>query len=100
MVFQEYHFSFKESRLLVLYAQLPVNSGKNSLHLPHCEHTAEEAVTGIVAPVLVAQHGHAVVNAHWQRGVGLLEDTRQLDYIRPAAEVRSLGKVAVGEHMA
>ena len=92
--------SLVKARLPVLDAELSVDGGKYSLHLPHGKHTPEEAVAGIVAPALVAEHGHSMVNAHGQFGVGLLEYAGQLYDVGAPAQVRRLGKVAVREHVA
>ena len=69
------------------YSQFAVNGRQNALHLPHGEHAAEERVAGVVAAVLVAKHVGAVVYAHRQLGVRLLEDVRQLHQVGAPAEV-------------
>ena len=88
-------------------AQFAVHGGDDALDLAHGEHPAEEGVAGVV-PVRGLVHdaagrvgeGHAVVHAHRQGGILLLEDADELDEVRPAAEVRGLGEVAVREDVA
>ena len=74
------------------------DGGYYALYLPEGEHTAEETIARVVAPLLVAQHRHAVVHAHGQRGVLLLENPDKLNKVGTAAKVARLGEVAVGEN--
>ena len=53
-----------ESRLIVFYAELAVDGGQYALHLSHGEHASQERVACIVAALFVAEHRHAMVNAH------------------------------------
>lgn len=91
------------------FAQLAADSGDDALHLAHGKHAAKETVAGVVAPALVAQHGHTVVNAHRLSGnVGiavavelfLLKDMHQFDEVGPSAKVAGLGEIAVEEDVA
>ena len=43
---------------------------------------------------------HAVIHAHRQFGILLLEDTAELDEVSTTTQMAGLGEVAIGEDMA
>ena len=58
-----------------------------------------EGVSGIVAFVLVAQHGGAVIDTHGQIGIFALEYAYQFDDVGTSAQVvRFLEVTVVGSH--
>ena len=89
-----------KSWLFVFDAEFTVNCSEYALHLSHGEHAAKEGVAGIVSTLVIAEHFHAVVNAHRQLRVGFLENTCQFYDIGASAQVRCFGEVAVGENVA
>lgn len=108
------HFSsVKEARLMVSDAEFLVNGSYYALHLTQRKHTSEEGIACIVAPLLVAQHCHAVVHAHRQqccwavrallldaRLLLLLKDMRQFHQVGTASQMACLRKVAIREDVA
>ena len=97
----------KESRLFVFDAEFAVDGGEDALHLSEGEHTAQKRVACIMAVARLVEdaarlvgEGHAVVDAHRQAGILLLEDAGQFDEVGAASQMAGLGEVAVGEDMA
>ena len=90
----------KEPRLPILNAQLAVHGGQYALNLTQGEHAPQETVARIVILLLVAQHCHAMVDAHRQLGVLSFKNPCQLNKICPATQVTGLGKVPIGEYVA
>ena len=99
--------SIEEAGLLVWDAKLTIDGGKDAFDLTEGEHTAEEGVAGIVAMARLVEDAarligerHAMIDAHRQTGILLLEDAGKLNEVGTTAQVAGLGEVAVGEDVA
>ena len=97
----------EEAGLLVGDAKFTIDSGKDAFDLTEGEHAAEESVAGIVAMARLVEDAarligerHAMIDAHRETGVLLLEDAGKLDEVGTTAQVAGLGEVAVGEDVA
>ena len=102
----------EEPRLMILYAELLVDSGNDALYLSQSEHSSEEGVSGIVSLALIAEHCHTVIHTHRQQccfciALGrqacllfLLEYLSQLNDVCSSSQVACLGEVAVREDVA
>ena len=73
---------------------------EDTLHLRHGKHASEEAIAGVVATCLVAQHGAAVVHTEGKRAALGLKDATQFYQVGTPAKMTGFREVAVGEDMA
>ena len=99
--------SIEEAGLLVGDAKLTIDGGKDAFDLTEGEHAAEEGVAGIVAMARLVEDAarligerHAMIDAHRQTGILLLEDAGKLDEVGTTAQVAGLGEVTIGEDVA
>ena len=90
-----------------LSAKVSYNSGlhliygrHHTLDLSYSQHPAVEGISGIVAHILVSKHRTAVIDAHWQIGLLLLEYLHQFDKMTSSFKVRCLYEIAVRQDIA